>query len=352
MAASLVARDGRDTRKLLALAALLAIAPVAAARDKADVITMDNGDRITGEIKSLKQGVLTVSTDNLGTLSIEWPHVARVDSSFVFQLEMTSGAILLGSLAGAGDEPQLHVGGSDGQPARMNEIVRMTPIEERLIDRFEGSISAGISYTKGSDTRQTNLAFDATYYSERYQANVTLSSIATDDGSTGDATERDDLTFTYRRLRSNRWYTAGLFEAQRNDELGFDLRTSVGGGIGRFMRQNQRTLLALTGGLMVSREWIGGSDDTQTALEGFMQAGYDYFVYDSPKVSLSSDLTVYPGLTYWGRVRGDMDITLKWELVKDLSWSLQFYGSYDNDPQAIDGSTSDFGFVTGLGYSF
>lgn len=343
---------GRGLRGLLALAALLAIAPVAAARDKIDVITMDNGDRITGEIKSLQQGVLTVSTDNLGTLSIEWSHVARVDSAFVFRLEMTSGSILLGSLAGVGDEPALHVGGSDGQLARMNEIVRMAPIEERLLDRFEGSVSAGISYTKGSDSRQTNLAFDSTYYAERFQANFSLSSIATDDGSEDDATVRDDLAFTYRRLRANRWYNAGLAEAQRNDELGLDLRISLGAGIGRFVRQSQRTLLALTGGLLVSREWTAGSDESHTALEGYLQAGYDYFVYDSPKVNVSSDLTIYPVLSDWGRVRSDIDITLKWELVSDLSWTLQFYGSYDNEPQAVDGSTSDFGFVTGLGYSF
>lgn len=352
MQSSVVAKGGRTMRGLLTLAALLAIAPVAMAREKIDVITMDNGDRITGEIKSLKQGVLTLSTDNLGTLSIEWSHVARVDTSYVFQLEMANGAILLGSLGGAGDEPALQVGGSEGQVARMSDIVRLTPIEERLLNRFEGSISAGISYSKGSDSRQTNLAFDATYYDDRYQANLSLSSIATDDGSEDDASVRDDLAFTYRRLRANRWYTAGLAEAQRNDELGLDLRVSLGGGIGRFLRQSQRTVLALTGGLLVSREWIAGSADTQSTLEGYMQVGYDYFVYDSPKVNLSSDLTLYPSITEWGRVRSDLDITLKWELVSDLSWTLQFYGSYDNEPQAADGSTSDYGFVTGLGYSF
>ena len=125
MQSSVVAKGGRTMRGLLTLAALLAIAPVAMAREKIDVITMDNGDRITGEIKSLKQGVLTLSTDNLGTLSIEWSHVARVDTSYVFQLEMANGAILLGSLGGAGDEPALQVGGSDGQVARMSDIVRL-----------------------------------------------------------------------------------------------------------------------------------------------------------------------------------------------------------------------------------
>ena len=41
------------------------------ARDKTDVVRLKNGDRITGEIKELERGKLTVKTDSMGTLSIE-----------------------------------------------------------------------------------------------------------------------------------------------------------------------------------------------------------------------------------------------------------------------------------------
>lgn len=346
-------RHGWWLASFATLVATLVAAVPAHARSKTDVITMDNGDRFTGEIKWLKQGVLSVSTDSLGTLSIEWTHVARVESAFVFQIEMTSGAVLLGSLAGDTDPERLRVGGEGGSAARRDEMVRMAPIEARLLDRFEGSVSAGVSYAKGSQSRQTNLNLDATYYSELYQARTTLSSLATSDGDSGDRSERDDLAFTYRRLRPNRWFGLGVFEAQRNDELGIDLRTSLGGGFGRFVLQSQRLQTSLSGGLLLSREWIAGDENEKNnEVEAFLGFAHNYYVFDSPRVSFATELTAYPGLSSWGRVRAEFDTALKWELVRDFFWSLQLYGSYDSEPPAVEGATSDYGFVTSLGYNF
>ena len=39
------------------------------ARPKTDVVVLDNGDRITCEIKKLQRGKLTISTDASGTIS-------------------------------------------------------------------------------------------------------------------------------------------------------------------------------------------------------------------------------------------------------------------------------------------
>ena len=39
---------------------------------KTDVITLKNGDKITGELKELQTGLLELSTDNMSTIYIEW----------------------------------------------------------------------------------------------------------------------------------------------------------------------------------------------------------------------------------------------------------------------------------------
>ena len=44
--------------------------PVSAQKD--DTIRLDNGDRITGEIKKIDHGILEFKTDDIGTLNIEW----------------------------------------------------------------------------------------------------------------------------------------------------------------------------------------------------------------------------------------------------------------------------------------
>jgi len=40
------------------------------------------------------------------------------------------------------------------------------------------------------------------------------------------------------------------------------------------------------------------------------------------------------------------------ELLKDFFFTLTFYDSYDNQPPAARGVTNDYGFTTGVSWSF
>jgi len=42
----------------------------------------------------------------------------------------------------------------------------------------------------------------------------------------------------------------------------------------------------------------------------------------------------------------------RWELVKDFFWGFSIYYSFDNQPETPGASTSDYGAVTSLGWSF
>ena len=69
------------------LLALLLACSHTLARDKKDVIVLRNGDRITGEIKKLEYGVLQLSTDDMGTVNIEWDGVVSISSPYEFDVE-------------------------------------------------------------------------------------------------------------------------------------------------------------------------------------------------------------------------------------------------------------------------
>ena len=58
---------------LLAAFGLLCFDAIAA--NKTDVVTFVNGDRLTGEVKSLERGRLRFKTDATDTISIEWDNV-------------------------------------------------------------------------------------------------------------------------------------------------------------------------------------------------------------------------------------------------------------------------------------
>ncbi len=69
------------------------------ARDSTDVIVMKNGDRFTGEIKGLNAGVLYVSMKYiLGTSSVQWSEVARLESKQLFLVKTEDGSVYTGAL--------------------------------------------------------------------------------------------------------------------------------------------------------------------------------------------------------------------------------------------------------------
>lgn len=67
------------------------------ARDKSDVIVMNNGDRFTGEIKGLDSGVLYVSFDYIdGTCSVQWSKVHHLESKQLFLVKPKTGRCTAG----------------------------------------------------------------------------------------------------------------------------------------------------------------------------------------------------------------------------------------------------------------
>ena len=69
-----------------------------AVAQKTDVVVLINGDRITGEIKSLSRGQLDYKTDDAGRLKIEWDKILRVTSNRYYEVEMSSGVRYFGTL--------------------------------------------------------------------------------------------------------------------------------------------------------------------------------------------------------------------------------------------------------------
>lgn len=103
---------------------------------------------------------------------------------------------------------------------------------------------------------------------------------------------------------------------------------------------------------MVTREELAGSTGDQDTLEAIGTIRWDWFRYDTPELDLSTKLEIIPNLSDTGRVRGELDITLKWEMIEDLFWQLEFYDSYDSRPATVGAEKNDYGIISSLGYSF
>ena len=85
-------------RFVLALAVVLVLGSHAHAQGRTDVVTLGNGDRITGEIINLNRGRLEFKTDDAGMLYLEWDKLASVVAARLFEIEVEDGTQYLGSL--------------------------------------------------------------------------------------------------------------------------------------------------------------------------------------------------------------------------------------------------------------
>jgi len=319
---------------------------------KTDVIIFKNGDRLTGEVKSLERGRLRFNTDATGTISIEWDDIESLSSNQNIQVETEAGLRYLGKLTP--DESssttivQTEAGLIDLESA---SVILMTPIEERGVSRLDGDITAGYNFAKASEIKQLHFGLDLDYRTETRIMSLQVDA-TTSDSSDSESSQRESADLSYRRLLPNRWIAGGVLSLNRNDELGLDLRTSVGAGGGRILKQSNSTNLSLEGGLLYSSENVASGFPSEETWEAFTTLRWGWFRYDTPELDLSTQLQLIPNLTDSGRLRGEFDISLKWELVEDLFWELSFYDSYDSKPVVPGAEKNDFGVNTSLGWDF
>ena len=143
----------------------------------------------------------------------------------------------------------------------------------------------------------------------------------------------------------------GSGRLERNTDLGLDLRSSVGGGIGRYFVQTNRSLLSAAGGLVLNRENPVDGDST-TNVEAFVATTYEFFTYDIPKTDIDMRFVLYPSLNVTGRYRTEFSLTLSREIVRDFTAGATAYDSYDSKPPAGRSSTHDFGISLNIGWTF
>ena len=85
-------------RQFVLLSWVLLLVTPAFARKSTDVVVMKNGDHLTGEIKGLNAGVLYMSIESiLGTSSVEWSKVARLESKQLFLVKTENGSVYTGN---------------------------------------------------------------------------------------------------------------------------------------------------------------------------------------------------------------------------------------------------------------
>lgn len=337
--------------RAVCLALLLAgvVPPLLA--QKTDVVQLDDGNIIIGEVKKLEYGLLRFKTDFMGTLDIQWDHVIRLTTEQTLDIELTAGDGFFGSLIEASADGKLQVLLTDATiEIDVQQVVKIDPIKSRFWRRLDGSVTFGFNFTKSTNQTQFNSGLAVKYRTREYLFDLTFNTNITGTSET-DSRTNTVFNLSYYRYRKQKWFVRGDTGATRNDELGIAVRYNVAGGGGRRMIQTNRALLQTSLMLSANRE-IPFEGETTSNLELVWDTQLQLFRYDSPKTNLILSLTAYPGLTNWGRVRVTSDVSFRQELIKDFFFDLSGYYTYDSDPPPDAPSQEDYGIVTSLGLTF
>ena len=342
---------GCPTRLVLVstLVAGLAFTGVAAAA-KSDIILFKNGDRLTGEVKTLDRGKVSFDTDAAGVIKIEWDDIEQLYSNTTFEVALENGERLYGSLAETSRQGELRLQTeSTALDLPIDTVVRMTPIKSKVIDRIDMNVSVGYSLAKASKLEQSNMSYDLSYREEKRWLTLSFDGSTSSSESNASST-RTFTNFSYQRFLDNRdWYPYGVGQLERNDELGIDRRVSFGGGMSRWLRDTNQNRIAFSGGLIRSLEDDNGSPETKSDNEAMVAMDFEWFRYDTPQLDVSTKFTLYNRLSGTHEPRGNLDVNFKWEIFKDFYWSFSFYYTFDKQTETGE-PTNDYGSFVSLGW--
>lgn len=313
---------------------------------KTDWVFLKKNNQLLCEIKQLEFGKLRVKGYEMGTVRIEWDAVDSIYSEKDFMIRLKNGTII---------ESRLDSSWYSNYNHPWESIIEIIPIKDKFINRIEGEVDLGFNYAKSSNILQLNVYGDLTYRNFKNTISLYLNNIATldkDDDIEESKTKKKDIDLVDDYFLPQNYLVRGLLGFEQNTELGINGRLYTGAGLGKEFLHNQKTWLLFGIGARANREWSTDEINKGYNAEGVFLLEFKQFNFDFPNIDIESNLTFLPNLTDWGRIRTDLDIKAKIEIIEDFFFSVKFYYSLDNQPIDETAEESDWGITTSVGYKF
>ena len=360
---------------------------------KTDLITVVNGDQITGAVNAMSAGKLSVSTSYAGTVNIKWREIKQIESRYLYEIRLDDGERIYGRFTTNTTENQLtlRVSGQYRQ-VDIDDIVEVRSIEEKLADKLDLQLSSTI--TADPDNKTLVLYAAGTYDVRGGRTNFTA---RVDDTRNTQDDKTTSSNASSLQISREFWRERGTAQSYRvlnarydtNDELNIDHRGSLGFGFGRYLINDLGHELAVSAGVQGTQEWRGRCDDqvkppridqtnaiaiTQSdddedgedevnprkSLERCADAelflNFKWHLYSFQKRDMDIYVTgnTYPSLSDWGRVRGDLNLIVNWELFNNFYWTVNLRTEVDNAGDREDDSygNSDYTLSTGVSWKY
>jgi len=295
---------------------------------RADEVTLANGDRITGTIKSSDGSSLIIKTDYAGEITLKWSAVKTVSSEQPLYVTSKDGRIVTGKISTSGES--LEVGGVALAKDSIKSM-RSKDVQDE-VGAWGGYIDSGLSLSRGnSETTNFTLGADAVRATEKSKTTIFATSLYSKSNVLGVSTTTASAInagLRYDHNISDRTFAFVFtnFDHDRFQDL--DLRNVIGGGLGFHAVKTARTTLDLSAGATFNQEYY--TTLTRRSAEVVVGEALDHKLNGA--VSLHERLDFYPNVTDLGQYRVVFDTAAITKIAKFLSWQVDISDRYQSNP--------------------
>jgi putative salt-induced outer membrane protein YdiY len=347
------------SRPFLLLISFLWSASASAQEPGQDVLLMKNGDKITGDIKGLTDGILSVKLAYVqGNVSVQWSQVESVHSDHLFLVKNQAGEVFSGKLntttQTAEDTVSLEIVNSPEQVVSVSQerVVSITPTAERFWQRLDGAVNTNLLYSRGNQSLQYSVSSQVVFNTPRWHSQVDMESTLASNAGADVANRNRGSVNSLRLIGSKNWFFGGGAALLQSSVQKIHAQTTLGAGFGRYLKNTNRVSISLLGGLgWQNTDYTGlpsGEGVPNTAVS-FLSTNLKVFKFK--KTNLNVSATVLPAISEIGRVHLNTNVIYYIKIIGDLSYNVSFYGNWDNRPPlSVPGS--DYGSSSGLTWTF
>jgi len=322
----------------------------------ADQVVLKNGDRITGKIVAVGDGVLTLKGDQVGQITIAMKDIATFASDSPLEIHLKDGTVLNQPVIAADADRFAITEGPALRPQTFSlaDVTSINP-PPKPQPKWTGSISGAVTSTHGNTKAEAvSASVNVVRRSEKDRTTA-----AADYGRSEQrnrTTKEDDTTEDWWRARaqydyffSKKFFGFGNVRYERDAIADLDRRVVVGGGGGYQWIENAKTSFSTNLGLASLYEKFDNVNDSNSEIS--LQVGYnlDHRIRDG--LRFVHDLTYYPSLEQFSDYYLTTTGELRASLTKSMFANFKVIFNYDESPAPGRGST-DVKYLLGIGMNF
>lgn len=315
----------------------------------ADIVTLSNGDRVSGTILESNEQSLKMKAEFLGEVTIDWSAVVAVEAPDKLYVTSGAGQTLVGPVKTDDDKLQVKTPSSGEVEIPLSEVAVLRNEEAelayqasierlrnpKLTDFWRGFFDTGLALTAGNaETSSFTNAAGATRSTKRDTIKLYFTSVF----AKADLGQEEGSVATANAIRggsryelnvSDKMFTFGFVDLEFDEFQSLDLRNVLGGGVGYHMVKNDRMTFDLFGGASYNQEFFK-NDITRRSAE--IVTGEEFTFRVNDRTSINERLAFYPNMSNTGEYRLQFDSSVTTDIFKWLGWNITLSDRFLSNP--------------------